>query len=312
MGSKEDSQRKQLQEEEENGFWRIGSLGSFFSWDDGTEGMEEKMGETKEEIKEERKKKEERSEKKMEEERKEKEETKAAYWKGEEWEDGKKKEMTGKEDDEREDDLGEWEWRDWEEYDLTGKEGEKKEKEAKNLSRTGFKVKVNRRYRIDDGRIGICRFRGRTAFGKDGEDWIGIMVEHGDGAHNGTVKGKKYFICAAGKGIMVRPQRIVEDLGLPNGQSLPPKMIKGSKSIRKLLQDIAFEKEEEYQRKLKMKKKKKKREKVEEEMYEEEWKPPKFDVKADHGDAFAPKLLHQAHKFKNDVKAERKLKIDEI
>merc|ERR1712228_50748 len=134
---------------------------------------------------------------------------------------------------------------------------EREKKAAKNLSRTGFKVKVNRRYRIDDGRIGICRYRGRTAFGKDGEDWIGMMVEYGDGIHNGTVKGKKYFICAAGKGIMVRPQRIVQDLGLPNGQTLDKKMIKGSKSIRKLLQDIAFEKEEEYQKKLRMKKKKK-------------------------------------------------------
>merc|ERR1712083_947249 len=80
----------------------------------------------------------------------------------------------------------------------------RKEKEAKNLSRTGFKVKVNRRYRIDDGRIGICRYRGRTAFGKDGEDWIGLLVEYGEGIHNGTVKGKKYFVCASGKGVMVR------------------------------------------------------------------------------------------------------------
>jgi len=190
---------------------------------------------------------------------------------------------------------------------------EREKKAAKNLSRTGFKVKVNRRYRIDDGRIGICRYRGRTAFGKDGEDWIGMMVEYGDGIHNGTVKGKKYFICAANKGIMVRPQRIVQDLGLPNGQTLNKKMIKGSKSIRKLLQDIAFEKEEEYQKKLKMKKKKKKKEAKEDEMYEEDWKPPKFDgMEEDHGDAFAPKLLHQAHKFKNGIKPERKLKIDEI
>lgn len=134
----------------------------------------------------------------------------------------------------------------------------REEKAAKNLSRKGFKIKVKRRYRIDDGRIGVCKYRGRTVFGKDGEDWIGVQVEHGEGIHNGTVKGKKYFICAPGKGIMVRPQRIVEDLGLPDGKELNKKIIKGSKQIRALLQDIAFEKEEEYQRRLREKKREKK------------------------------------------------------
>ena len=57
-------------------------------------------------------------------------------------------------------------------------------KAQKNLSRTG---------------IGICRFRGRTLFGKSSEDWVGLLVEYGEGAHNGTVKGKTYFRCAAGK-----------------------------------------------------------------------------------------------------------------
>merc|ERR1712154_310483 len=133
----------------------------------------------------------------------------------------------------------------------------KKNKELKNLSRTGFKIKPNHRYRVDDGRIGICRFRGRTLFGKSSEDWVGMIVEFGDGVHNGTVKGKTYFRCADGKGIMVRPQRIIEDLGLSDGTVLTKKMIKGSKQIRYLLEDIAYENEQIYQQKLADKKRKK-------------------------------------------------------
>ena len=122
---------------------------------------------------------------------------------------------------------------------------QREKKEAKNLSRMGFKIKTKNRYRIDDGRIGVCKFKGRTAFGKPHEDWIGIMIEHGDGAHNGTVDGVSYFRCAPGKGIMVRPERIIEDMGLPNGYELTPKMIRGSKSIRRILEDIAFKKEQD-------------------------------------------------------------------
>merc|ERR1712113_163013 len=112
----------------------------------------------------------------------------------------------------------------------------KSKKEMKNLSYHGNKIKPNHRYRIDDGRIGICKFRGRTLFGKSSEDWVGILVEYGDGVHNGTIKGKTYFRCADGRGIMVRPQRIIQDLGLSDGTILTKKMIKGSKPIRQLLQ----------------------------------------------------------------------------
>merc|ERR1711933_650944 len=122
---------------------------------------------------------------------------------------------------------------------------QREKKEAMNLSRMGFKIKTKNRYRIDDGRIGVCKFRGRTAFGKPHEDWIGLMIEHGDGAHNGTVDGVTYFRCAPGKGVMVSPERIIECMGLPNGYELTPKMIRGSKSIRRILEDIAFKKEQD-------------------------------------------------------------------
>jgi len=108
----------------------------------------------------------------------------------------------------------------------------------------GFKIKSTHRYRIDDGRIGICKFRGRTKFSKPHEDWIGIMVEYGEGEHDGTIDGKTYFRCKKGRGIMIRPQRIIEHLGKPD-KLLTDKMIRGSKRIRNLIADIQFEKEQE-------------------------------------------------------------------
>merc|ERR1712228_1082683 len=132
------------------------------------------------------------------------------------------------------------------------KKKKKKEKELptfykkaeNNVSRLGFEVKAKYRYRIDDGRIGICKYRGRPHFAKAHEDWIGLMIEFGDGVHDGTVDGQKYFRCAPKKGIMVRPQRIIEDMGKPNGQKLTEKEIKGSKKMRRLIEDILFEKEQ--------------------------------------------------------------------
>merc|ERR1711933_628630 len=113
----------------------------------------------------------------------------------------------------------------------------KKEKEAKNLSKTGFKIRTKHRYRLDAGRIGVCKFRGRTAFGKSGEDWVGIMVEYGAGDHDGSVDGKSYFRCKDGKGIMVRPSKIIQDLGLPNNTKVDGKMIHDTKGIKHLLKN---------------------------------------------------------------------------
>merc|ERR1712113_338353 len=88
-----------------------------------------------------------------------------------------------------------------------------KSKKIKNLSRYGFEIHTKRRYRLEDGRIGICRFKGRTEFGKSSEDWVGLVIEVGDGENDGSVRGKNYFRCRMGKGLFVRPYDIVEDLG---------------------------------------------------------------------------------------------------
>jgi len=187
-------------------------------------------------------------------------------------------------------------------------EDRKSAKEAKNQTRGGFKIRPNHRYRLDDGRIGICKFRGRTLFGKSSEDWVGLLVEHGVGVHNGTVKGKTYFRCAAGKGIMVRPQRVIEDLGLSDGSALSKKMIRGSKTIRALLRDIAYEKEEEYQRKLVEKSLKRARNRKDDNDLYTEWKPPIFDdYEEDHSEAFQPRNMYSKTRFSQDGKTQKKL-----
>jgi len=69
-------------------------------------------------------------------------------------------------------------------------------------------VRVNRVYQLTDGRIGTCKFIGKTRFAKG--TWIGLALSegHGKGTHDGTVYGKRYFRCRAGMGIFVKPDKI--------------------------------------------------------------------------------------------------------
>merc|ERR1712228_299436 len=188
-------------------------------------------------------------------------------------------------------------------------------KELKNQSRTGFTVHTNRRVRLDDGRIGIVRFKGRTAFGKSGQDWIGIVIEYGKGQHNGSVNGRSYFRCREGKGVMVKPDRLIEDLGNPNTKELDDTMKRGSEEIQKMLKEIAKQRKEQRM--------KKKQEAMAAELAKKQsnyggdvgWTPAKFDnYKQDDGDAFGTKLMHSKtllDKNKNK-EAVKKKKVNEI
>jgi len=68
-------------------------------------------------------------------------------------------------------------------------------------------IQVGKLYELDDERIGQCMFIGPTQFHKIGI-WVGLQLENAEGKHNGTVKGRRYFLCRQGKGIFVRPQRV--------------------------------------------------------------------------------------------------------
>eukprot|EP01084_Bolivina_argentea_P289833 497776_1 len=111
-------------------------------------------------------------------------------------------------------------------------------KANKNATYGGFKATINYRYRLDDNRIGLCRFIGIPLFAKTSEQWIGMVIEHnGEGEHDGSVQNKSYFRCRDGKGLFVRPFRLIEDLGI-NTIQLTKGQIAGSKEIKQVIKDI--------------------------------------------------------------------------
>jgi len=85
-------------------------------------------------------------------------------------------------------------------------------------------IHAKRRYRLDDGRTGQCKFIGSTSFASG--VWVGIVLDSGaHGNTNGSVFGRKYFTCRDGKGVFVRPQKIVAALSesvVLNPQAPPP------------------------------------------------------------------------------------------
>ena len=185
-------------------------------------------------------------------------------------------------------------------------------KQEKNKTRTGGTVHSNRRVRLDDGRIGVVKYKGRTAFGKSGEDWIGIVVEYGKGQHNGSVNGKSYFRCRDGKGIMVRPDRIIEDLGNPMTKQLDETMKRGSEEIQALLKQIARERKEERMRKKRAAEAAAAKRESSNYGGDTGWTASEYQQ--DDSEMFGQKLMHSKTLLdKNkDSKASRKKKMDEI
>eukprot|EP01084_Bolivina_argentea_P263896 446844_1 len=96
-----------------------------------------------------------------------------------------------------------------------------------------IEIKPNKRYRLSDGRIGIAKYKGKTAFGKGTETYIGILLEYGEGEHNGTVYNKTYFRCKFGKGIFVHPFQIIQDLGNWGSSPVTQEMIDDANQLVK-------------------------------------------------------------------------------
>ena len=156
-------------------------------------------------------------------------------------------------------------------------------------SKGGFKIHVNHRYILDDGRIGVCRFKGRTAFGKSSEDWIGIVVEWGKGKHNGTVNGKTYFRCRDGQGAMVKTERILIDVGHSTKCLIDDKMKLKAKELSEEYAIVQEEKRKE--RELKKKNKKQSDWQTDDEYGG--WSPPKWDdFKEDQSDGLFKQKLN--------------------
>ena len=148
---------------------------------------------------------------------------------------------------------------------------------------------MNHRYILDDGRIGVCRFKGRTAFGKSSEDWIGIVVEYGTGRHNGTVNGKTYFRCRAGQGAMVQTERILIDVGNRDKAPIDDAMKRRAKALS---EEFAILQEERMRAAAEKKKRKRKKGWRTDDEYGG-WSPPKWDdFEEDHSEMFGQKLLY--------------------
>jgi len=96
-------------------------------------------------------------------------------------------------------------------------------------------IHVGKMYELDDGRFGLCMYFGKTLF-KRGL-WVGLQLENANGKHNGTVHGKKYFLCREGRGVFVRPcriKRLVTEVTKSNINLHDKKVIKDPKRRRYL------------------------------------------------------------------------------
>eukprot|EP01083_Nonionella_stella_P016310 45563_1 len=209
-------------------------------------------------------------------------------------------------------------------------------KAEKNATYGGFRVKINYRYRLDDNRIGWCRFFGIPLFAKASETWIGLVIQYnGAGENDGSVQNKSYFRCRDGKGLFVRPFRLIEDLGI-NTRQLTKKEIDGSDEMKQLIKDIKAGKKPIHPNVIKQRQKEREKAKKEQKRRtvklarrnkvktrrkplkqrsktvtnlddQGEWKPPDWvhDVDQDHGyDILADRPFHskgylEKHKWKD-------------
>lgn len=77
---------------------------------------------------------------------------------------------------------------------------------------------VGQTIRTGDGKVGIVRFVGGTAFAPG--EWVGVELDDDSGKNDGSVQGERYFDCEMGHGIFVRPTTIAV-LAQPAAQPKP-------------------------------------------------------------------------------------------
>ncbi|EFX03639.1 dynactin, dynein-associated polypeptide ro-3 [Grosmannia clavigera kw1407] len=69
-----------------------------------------------------------------------------------------------------------------------------------------MEVAVGQVILLGDGRRGTIRFVGQTLFAPG--DWVGVELETTTGKNNGSVQGERYFDCAMGRGMFLRPSAV--------------------------------------------------------------------------------------------------------
>ncbi|KAK3944537.1 putative Dynactin, 150 kDa isoform [Diplogelasinospora grovesii] len=78
---------------------------------------------------------------------------------------------------------------------------------------------VGQTIQLSDGRVATIRFVGQTHFSAG--EWVGIELEDSSGKNDGSVQGQRYFDCAMGYGMFVRPTAITV-LAQPAPPARPP------------------------------------------------------------------------------------------
>ena len=94
--------------------------------------------------------------------------------------------------------------------------------------------KIGQTVQFGDQRQGIVRWLGRGAFAAG--EWVGLELPDDTGKNDGSVKGERYFECAPGHGMMIRPEAITAILKQPlpsvkakpaNGAAIKPRPSNG-------------------------------------------------------------------------------------
>jgi dynactin 1 len=69
------------------------------------------------------------------------------------------------------------------------------------------------RVEYKDGILAVVRYAGKTHFSSG--QWIGLELEDDSGKNDGSVQDQRYFTCAPGHGMFVRPDAIARILEAP-------------------------------------------------------------------------------------------------
>ncbi|KAK0670915.1 dynein associated protein-domain-containing protein [Cercophora samala] len=86
---------------------------------------------------------------------------------------------------------------------------------------------VGQKIQLSDGRTGTIRYVGQTHFAVG--EWVGVELDDGSGKNDGMVQGERYFECAMGYGMFVRPVTVTVTAPAPSQPPRPAGAKKGSR-----------------------------------------------------------------------------------
>lgn len=67
-------------------------------------------------------------------------------------------------------------------------------------------IQLGQTVELSDGRTATVQFSGNTHFAAG--DWVGVVLDDTSGKNDGSVQGQRYFDCAQGHGMFIRPAAV--------------------------------------------------------------------------------------------------------